>query len=716
VTGGLGSSQWFRVAALAPRLRGHLRVHRHVYRGKVWYALEDPVAHRTHRFNPAAWRVIRRLDGRRSLQRVWDELLTDLQDDSPTQDEIVHLIGQLNAADLIAVDTTPDVAELFERRERHERQRLLSRMLNPLSLRFPLWDPDRVLQRLARATAGIPAWAVALGWLAVVVPALLMLPPHWTELSSNVGERLLAADNLWVLAISFPLLKAAHEMAHGLAVRRRGGEVHEMGLMLLLFYPVPYVDASAANAFPRKRQRMVVGAAGMLAEIWLATIAFFLWLALEPGLARAVAYNVIVVGSVSTVLFNANPLLRYDGYYMLADGIEIPNLGQRSNQYWLYLISRHLLGVVSATPPPATRAERRWFAAYAPLAAAYRLFVSLGIAWFVAQHYFFVGVLLGGWSLVTVLLLPLWKGLRALTTQPQYTSRAGRVWGALGATAAAFAAGLFVLPLPHHTPARGIVALPENALLRARADGFVAEVVATPGRHVGVGDAVLVAADPTLAARRREQEARVELEQARLDAAWSRPAEAGRIREQLQREQAALDRLTDEMAELRLRPPSGGRLLLDQPEDLPGRWLRKGERVGHVVGNHVPLVRVIVPQAQAQWVHERTRRVEVLLPQPGTPVLEGRLVRAVPQASRELPSPALGPQGGGSVVTDPRDPSGVKALETLFTFEVELPGLRADESLPLGSRAYVSFEHPAEPIGWRWLRQLRTQFLSQFEV
>lgn len=712
----LGSGQWFRIAALSPRLRGHVRVHRHIYRGQVWFAVEDRVAGRQHRFNPAAWRVLKRLDGLHSLQAIWDELLTDLQDDTPTQDEIVHLLGQLNAADLLSLDTTPDVAELFQRREKHERQRFMSRVLNPLSLRFPLWDPDLVLQRMARWTRPVPGWALVLAWLAVVLPALLLLPPRWDELSHNFGERLMAADNLWVLALSFPLLKIAHEMAHGLVVRRHGGEVHEMGLMLLLFYPVPYVDASAANAFADKRQRMLVGAAGMIAEVWIAALAFFAWLTLEPGLARALAYNLMVVGGVSTVLFNANPLLRYDGYYILADAVEIPNLGQRSNSWWLYLISRHALGVSSATPPHGTPAERRWFVAYAPLATVYRLFVSFGIAWFIAQHYFFVGVLLAAWSLLTVLLWPLWKGLKALTTQPQFTSRAGRVWGALGAAIVLLGALLFAVPMPHHTPAQGIVGLPDNALLRAGADGFVLRVLATPGSLVAAGQPVLETHDPAQLARLQEQRARVDQQQARLDAAWAKPAEAGRMQDELQRELATLARLEDELAQRQLRPATAGRLMIDQPEDLPGRFVHKGERIGHVLGDQLPLVRVVVSQADAEQVRQGTRNVEVLLPQRSGQPLAARLVRAVPQASKALPSPALGQQGGGAVVTDPREADGSQAMQTLFEFELEVPALRDARPVPLGSHAHVSFEHAAEPIAWRWLRRLRTQLLSQFQL
>ena len=716
MSGALASSQWFRVAALSPRLRGHVRLHRHVYRGRVWHVLEDRVSGRQHRFNPTAYRVIRLFDGRHTLQSIWDELMADLQDDTTTQDEIVNLLGQLNASDLVSIDATPDVVELLERRDRHDRQRLASRLLNPLSLRFPLWDPDALLRRLLQWAGGIPAWLLMALWLLAVLPALVLLPPHWQELTHNFGDRLMSADNLWVLALSFPLLKAGHELAHGLAVRRYDGEVHEMGLMLLMFYPVPYVDASASNAFARKTQRMLVAAAGMLFEIWVASLAYFAWLLLEPGIPRSIAFNLMVVGGVSTVLFNANPLLRYDGYYMLADLIEVPNLGQRSNRHWQYLITRHFFGVGSATPPASLPGERHWLVLYAPVALVYRLFVTFGIAWFIAQHYFFVGVLLALWSLVAVVLVPLAKGVYALTTQPQFTSRTARVWGTLGSAAAVLLLALFALPLPHHTAALGVVWLPERALLRAGADGFVTRLLVAQGSPVDETTRVLETIEPSLQAKLRQQQARLREVQARLDAAWSKPAEAGRMQDDVHREEATLARLEDEQARLAVRPLSGGQLMLDQAVDLPGRFVHSGDVLGHVVCRHVPLVKVIVPQDQVEWVRSATREVQVRLPQDSGEVLAGRLVRAVPKASNELPSAALGQGMGGNVVVDPHEPKGTRSLDTVFEFDVEVVGLQQREPLLLGSRAYVSFEHAPEPIGRRWLRALRTQLLSHFRL
>jgi len=188
------------------------------------------------------------------------------------------------------------------------------------------------------------------------------------------------------------------------------------------------------------------------------------------------------------------------------------------------------------------------------------------------------------------------------------------------------------------------------------------------------------------------------------------------MQDDVHREEATLARLEDEQARLAVRPLSGGQLMLDQAVDLPGRFVHSGDVLGHVVGRHVPLVKVIVPQDQVEWVRSATREVQVRLPQDSGEVLAGRLVRAVPKASNELPSAALGQGMGGNVVVDPHEPKGTRSLDTVFEFDVEVVGLQQREPLLLGSRAYVSFEHAPEPIGRRWLRALRTQLLSHFRL
>ena len=711
----LFSTNWYRVADLKPRLRGHIRIPRHAYRGEIWYVVEDRVAGKYHRFNPASYRVISLMDGKRDMNQVWVRLTAELAEDTPDQEEVIRLLGQLHGADLIQCDVTPDVAELFERRGKQERKKFVSRYLNPMSLRFPLVDPDRFLEwanRWPHLFRG--GWGMLL-WLAAVLPALFLAPLHWPDLTENFSEQLLAMDNLLLMAVVFPLLKSLHELGHGLAAKSRGGEVHEMGIMLLVFFPIPYVEASSSSAFVKKTDRMLVGAAGMLTELFVAALVFYVWLLLEPGLARSLAYNALVLASVTTILFNANPLLRYDGYYILADWVEIPNLGTRSTQYWKYLAERYLLNVAKSEPPPSTIGERRWFIGYAPLAFAYRMFVLFGIALFVAQQYFIVGILLAIWGLVASLGIPWFKIGRALLTEPRFAARSTRIRAVLGGAFLGIYLLLFVMPMPYHTHAEGVLRLPEQALLRAEAAGFVTRAMARPGDSLRPGDAVVESVNAELASELEIQLAKLEEIRARYDAAWGvKPAEASQLEEARRREPASLDRLRERMARLTLRAGAAGKLLLEHPDDLPGRFLEKGEVVGYLVGSYVPVVRVVVGQEDVDQVRLATRDVVVKLPQNIAATWPARLLREVPAAGHELPSAALGQRGGGDVVLDPSDEEGTKTLQSVFEFELSLQ--QAAPAEYLGSRVHVRFEHPATPLGVRAWRGIRRLFLSQFHV
>ena len=263
------SAFWYRVAALRPLLRSHAKLQRHRYRGQVWFLLQDPASGRAHRITLAARLIVSAMDGQRSVQRLWELANEHFGDDAPTQDELIHLLGQLHAADLLQTEMTPDVAELFDRGSKNEAAKRRRSYMNPMSIRLPLVDPDVFLKRLMRFIR--PLWSQwgVIAWLAVVLPALLLVPVHWAELTDNLSDRVLATDNLIALVLLFPLIKIWHELGHAVATKAGGGEVHDMGVMLLVLMPVPYVDASAASAFRSKFERALVGAAGVMAELFL---------------------------------------------------------------------------------------------------------------------------------------------------------------------------------------------------------------------------------------------------------------------------------------------------------------------------------------------------------------------------------------------------------------------------------------------------------------
>jgi putative peptide zinc metalloprotease protein len=715
MSGPLLSNAWYRVAALRPRLRSHARLHRHRYRGEVWYLLQDPASGRVHRFTPAARTLIAAMDGSRSVADIWELANRALGERSPTQDQVIQLLGQLHAADLLQSDVTPDVAELFARGEREVRVRRRAAYGNPMALRIPLWDPDRFLERVRPWLDLLWSRWGALVWLAVVAPALCLVPSHWPELTNNFSDRVLAIDNLIVLYLLFPLIKAFHELGHASATKAGGGEVHDMGLILLVLMPVPYVEASAATAFRSRHRRALVGAAGMAVEIFIAALAFYVWLAIEPGLAKALLFNVMVIASVSTVIFNGNPLLRYDAYYILCDLIEMPNLSARALRYWAYLAERYALGMREAEGPIASRAEKVWFVCYGLASTAYRVLVTVVIALFIASRFFIIGVLLAAWALVAMAVLPVARALGHVIASPRLRKRRRRALVVTFGSIAAVLLLVVAVPLPYHSDAEGVVWLADEALVRAGANGFVERFLTVPGNHVAAGEAVLRTRDPALEAQLRLAEGKVD----ELEAAYAAEFVADRARAQIVRDKldgarAALARAEERAGDAIVRVRADGVFYVPQAGDLPGRYYRKGELLGYVIGEAPPLVRVVVPQDAVDPVRVATDRVLVRLAARPGQVLEGRMVRQVPGGEAYLPSRALAVDGGGQIATDPRDSSGPKALERMFQFDVALQGTPALGVF--GERAYVRFEHKREPLAARWYRDVRRLFLSRFGV
>lgn len=714
-TGHFLDPEWYRVAQLRPRLRAHVRLHRHRYRGHTWHVAQDAVTGRFHRFSAAAWHVIGLMDGERTLETIAADAAEQLGDDAPGQREIIRLLHQLHVAELLRTDVGGDVAELAARGRRQRRAKLLAGLRTPLAIRIPLVDPERFLAATAPIGRALFSRGAALAWVALMVAAAVVAGSHWHGLTDNLTERLLAPQNLVVIWLVFPVVKVLHELGHAWAVKRWGGEVHEMGVMLLVFTPVPYVDASQASAFRERSRRALVGLAGMLVELAVAALALFVWATVEPGLLRTVCYNVMIVAGVSTLLFNGNPLLRFDAYYVLSDLVEIPNLADRSNRYVYYLVQRYAFGVEDADSPVQVPSERPWLAGYAVASFVFRMFLYFSIILFVSGQFFLVGVLLATWSIVNLFVLPLGRGLRYLLTSARLARRRRRALGVTAASVAGLAALLLALPLPYATVAEGVLWLPDDAIVRPEAPGVVRTALPGDGTAVDAGSRVAALEDPLLPAEVAVLEAEVRALEARhAFFQFSDPAQANIAAEQLAAAREVLARARERFDALTVQSPAPGRLVFADGVPPLGAWVERGRNLAYVFTGGPPRVKVAVDQNDIDAVRRRTERVSVRLVHALGETVPARVLRVVPAGTHRLPSPALGTSGGGRIAIDPRESDLVTTLEPVFELELELPAQAGTRAV--GSRVYVRFDHGYEPIGWRWYRDLRRLLLRQLDV
>ncbi|EAQ02910.1 peptidase, M50 family protein [Pseudooceanicola batsensis HTCC2597] len=708
------STIWYRVADLRPRLRAHVSAHRHRYRGQPWYVLHDHGAGRIHRFTPGAYMVIGQFDGTRTVDAIWKTLADSYDADAPSQDDVIQLLSTLHQQDLIQYEGAPDVAELLERYNKQSRQIIKQNLTNPVSIRVPLWDPNAFLDRTLPAVGWMLGWFGFALWALVVVAGGATAFLNWGRLTENFADRILATENLLITLVTYPLLKALHELAHGYLAKRRGAEIREMGIMFLVFFPVPYVDASAAAAFRNKWHRAAVSAGGIIVETFAAAVAVMIWANAETGLVSALAFNVVMVGGLSTLVVNGNPLLKFDGYYIFSDIIEIPNLSDRATKFYGHLIQRYVFGARQIRERTATFGERVWFLLYAPSAFVYRMSVMIGIAMLVASKYFIIGVAIALWSVFNAIVKPAFKHIRHVLTSPKLRKVRGRAKAWTFGTVAAVVAAIALIPLPLRTDTEGVVWLPDDAHVRAETSGFVRAVTARQGAEVAPAAPLLELAEPTLESRIEGMEARVREMNMRVIAAEvqdRRTLDVARL--ELAEAQAELDRERKRRQDLELRAPRAGRFeTVMPPDDLPGRFLQEGDLVGYVLPGRATRVRVVVPQDDIALVRAHVEKVELVMAGAAEDRHESRILRAVPSGLNQLPSPALGQAGGGRHVTNPGDRNGVETMEPVFVYDLALPDTLHDA--PFGARVLVRFDHGDETIARQGFRRVRQLFLRRF--
>ncbi|MCC5829154.1 MAG: hypothetical protein JJU36_06870 [Phycisphaeraceae bacterium] len=712
------SEFWYRVADLKPRLRSVVQIVRQSYRGEIWHVLCDPAGNQYFRLDEPGYHFVGMLDGRRTIREAWEACNQLLGDSAPTQGEAIQLMGQLHVANLLQGDIPQDAASLFERQRKRISREFRGYISNFLFIRFPLFDPNRLLEM----------WVGALGWLFGPVGWVLWLILIGAGLATVAGRtsdlllpanQVLDPSNLLWLYLGFGLVKALHELGHGLACKRYGlingggGDVHTLGIMLLVFMPVPYVDASSSWAFRSKWQRAFVGAAGMYVELAVAAVAAMVWASTNPGTAvNAIAWNMIFVASVSTILFNANPLLRFDGYYILCDLLESPNLAQRSKDYFYYLVKKYIYKVRRPRDPSQSSVERPWLLFYWAAALVYRVFISISILWFVAQSLFFVGVVLALAAITMWVIVPLGKLIKYLLTNHELNRTRGRAVAATGGFALSLVVLLGMVPMPDYSRAQGIVEPVRLAGVFAAGDGFLAldghgESGSLPasGQWVQVGHSL--GSIKSLETERRLGSVRAQIERTQALLEIERRRDGGRVAvllgelEVLEQEARTLER---ELERLAVPAPMDGAWISDRDRMLGG-YVQRGQALGRVAAVDELRLRLVTTQDFGPRLERELglgAKAEVrLLGRPDV-IFAARIHQFLPAGSQESPSAALSYHVGGAIQTAMDDPDGRRTVDRIFEVVLEPETIpRNAEGEPLirpGQRIVARFKLPDRPL------------------
>lgn len=705
---------WHRIASQKIALRTSAQIHRQMYRGQRWYVVRDPFSNQYYRLRPSAYEFVIRLNGIKTVEDVWEEVAELHAERAAGQGDIIELLAQLYHANLLHYDSASNSEigdKLFARYKKKKQRELKGNLMSVMFLKIPLFDPTSILNKLDWLIRILfSKWGLLL-WGVVAVWGLKTTAEHFGALADQT-QGVLAPSNLFWLYGCMVVLKTLHEFGHAFAVRRYGGEVHTMGVMLMVFSPLPYVDASASWSFRSKWKRALVGASGMLVEVFIASIALLVWANTGTGLVNTLAYNMIFIASVSTVLFNINPLLRFDGYYILSDILDIPNLHKQSQAHLVYLIEKYVFGCKNATTPATTRRLVFWLTSFGILSFFYRIFVFVAITLFVADRFLIIGLLMALFSLVMWLIMPLVKLIKYLATSPKLEKRRPQ---AIGVTVGLVLLVLMLtnlIPFPSSFQAPGVLQSHQYVVTANKVGGSIQEVYVHSGEAVHVGTPLLRLENPELFQQIKETQGSLkEANHMYRRALQESQSDLKPLASRLEFYQKRLSHLEQQKQSLVLRSTIQGVWVAPESKHYIGMWVQKGTPLGQLVDPTSFYFASVVSQEDGAWLFDETaqgkiRKAEVKLYGQVHKTIPVKKYSGIPMEQTELPSVALGWGGGGDLAIS-QEGEGQQSAEPFYEVRADLEN--KGSTMYHGRSGKIRFELPGEPLfqqGWRRLQQM----------
>ena len=481
------------------KMRGDLTAHRQIYLGQVFWVIKEPVGLNYFRFPEDSYFVMQQLDGEHNLEQIEAAYNEEFSPRKLTIDKLQSFIGSLHKAGLLQAVSTGQGTELLKRRTKTRRQKLLSQWGNVLAMRFRGIDPDKILNFLIPYFGWLFTFPAMCGVLFAGFLALMSIFVNWDLFLTRLPTFNQFFDPVsWgLLALVLGFTKILHEFGHGLSCKKFGGECHEMGFMLLVLTPCLYCNVSDSWTLPNKWHRAAIGAAGIYVELILATIATAIWWHTEPCLLNQLALQMMTICSISTVLFNGNPLLRFDGYYILSDLMEVPNMQQKSSQALNNIMQKKLLGIENVNEQMMPTRNLPLFALYSVASIIYRWMIVIVILLFLNKVFEpyglkVVGQIIAVMSLGMMIGMPgykLYKFFKNPGMRYQIKMRRALISGAV----IALVVGIVLsIPLPYYVQCDFTVRGKDSETLYVQTAGEIKTVAASTTAEVKKGDPILV--------------------------------------------------------------------------------------------------------------------------------------------------------------------------------------------------------------------------------
>lgn len=725
------------------RMRADLTARKHRYHGKTFWVVKEPIGLNYFRFHEEEYSILNMLDGRTSLDDIKQAFEAEFTPQKITFGDLQQFIGMLHRNCLVVSEASGQGKQLRRRRDEKKWKERMGMMANIFAVRFRGVDPERFLNWLYKYTGWFFRWYTVLAVMLFGLSALLLVMVQYDTFSARLPSfhQFFGPQNWIYLGITMGLVKVLHEFGHGLSCKHFGGECHELGGMLLVFTPALYCNVSDSWMLPNKYHRAAIGAAGMYVELFLASCATYIWWNSSDGtLVNQLALSVMFICSVSTVMFNGNPLLRFDGYYILMDLSEIPNLRQKSTEVLRRFMLELCLGLEQPESPFLPQKNRFFFGLFTVAAEIYRLVVVFSILFFLNKVFEpyglkIIGQLIGIVGVAGLFIKPLYQLFQFFYVPGRMNKvKKNRVWVTLSVAGVALLAVIFI-PLPYSVHCTFEVVPEEAGNVVVTAPGVLAEKpLVKPGQWVKKGDVILVLSNPDLEAQLVQREGDFKKADKTLytlrRVVGSDDSFFGQI-QPAQQLLAASEQLfqskKDEYDKLTIVAPRDGAVLpppyKPSPKDTQGRlpgWtgspfdeknlgatLQRGEMICRIGDPQQVEAALIIDQADIDLVREEH---EVRMLAKGRPqqAYNGR-IKDIARIDVKQVSDRLGSPAGGSLNTKTDPATGAtKPLST--SYQASVPLDNSDDVLFVGATGNARIYTGWQSVGTRLYRYLVRTF------
>lgn len=699
------------------RLRGDLTFTPQTAVGAPYYLVEDPLNSRFFRLGLVEYTFVSLLDGRTTIQDALRALSGVMPHHRLTEQDAAGLCRWLVDMDLAHTDESSQGARLVQSAQTIENRKAAARW-NPLIFRLPLGRPDPLFARLTAWFGWLHSPPAVLGWLMLLALGGYAVLSDWDRFTASSHVVFAPGNWLW-LAACWLVLKIVHEASHGIACRRLGGAVRETGVLFVLFAPLAYVDVTASWRFRRRRDRIQVAAAGMYVELLIAAVAALVWSNTGPGWLNNLCFNLVFMASVATLLFNSNPLMKFDGYYILSDALVLPNLSGSGQLYLRYWAKRYLLGIDSALPAWSPR-DAVLVRIYGVASFVWRMLVTAGLIITATTLFHGAGIVLAGVAVVLWLGLPTIGFIKYLLFgKPGERPRRLQFCLTAGSAAAIAVAVLGFVPWPGARNAPAVVEYSPHTVVRASSAGFVREIHVQSGQSVQAGQLLIVLENRELACELADLELQIRQSEVR----GQRHQQKGEVAQE-QAEAKNREGLSTQLLEKRaqnvqlsVRAAHTGRVVRRNLAAMLDTYLAEGDEILAIGEESQKELRVSLSQDDLDAFTQLSGKpVDIDLPRHAS--WPGEVKSVDPRATLTPAHPALVTANGGPLPVQPArhrpDKSASEMHELLAPRFNAIIALTAtdSESLRSGQLATISYRPCNESIGEylyqavsRWVRE-----------